>query len=180
MLYYMKLHRCCTDITISDGSCQSRDAEISKCTRCVGPGGAKEHGSLVIHKTTLWSNPEKGGLRTCDQVSSAAVVSCWHCWCIIRSCKLKFRHTVEMASKLLFSIVCSFVVSSSSPSSSYGADSIKSAQRWDLLIGPMRIPRTIFTLHKGNSENYIALELNSNWGNYDQHSKIPKTGLYVP
>jgi len=35
----------------------------------------------------------------------------------------------------------------------------------------MHVPRTIYTLHKGNSEN--SLELNASYGNYDQSSVRP-------
>ena len=54
-LYHITFKRCrrCADLTVPDGSGESRDAEVSERQCDVGPGGTKEHGSLVILETSL-------------------------------------------------------------------------------------------------------------------------------
>jgi len=44
---------CCADFAVSDGPRESRDAEVSERDCDVGPGGAEEHGRLVILPTSL-------------------------------------------------------------------------------------------------------------------------------
>ena len=45
------------------------------------------------------------------------------------------------------------------PSSFHAGQAAQAAQCWGLQTGPMHVSRTIYTLHKGNSEN--SLELNA-------------------
>jgi len=85
----VKVCCCCgADITIPNGSRQSRDEEISECEANVGPGRAKEHGCLVVYKATLWGNTKEGGIGTHNKVSIEACCFC----CIVDVNDLRYWH----------------------------------------------------------------------------------------